>query len=143
MVRLAVLEDLPLLLELSKDFYFESGYKGSLEFDSDSMSATLTNLIEQDCILTDGETGLIAYVVFPMFFNHSEMVAQELMWYVKKDARKSGVGVTLLKRAEQECKSKGAKIMIMLYLDSLGENVANLYKSLGYEKRETSLMRVL
>jgi GNAT superfamily N-acetyltransferase len=101
-------------------------------------------LIEDETIFTDGESGMIAFIVFPMFMNHSHLVAQELFWWVDEDKRGTKLGLELLDRAEKEAEKLGAKDMLMLSLNDLnGDKVNKLYESKGYKPREVTYMRAL
>ena len=144
MIRLALLDDIPELLRMGRSFFNDSGYSHIAEYNEETTAQTLEILINGGTLLTDGKTGMIGFLVFPMFMDKNCIVAQELFWWVDKENRKSKLGIELLKEAEFLAKEKGAKSMIMLSLSSLdGEKVNDLYESLGYTKRESNYMRVL
>jgi hypothetical protein len=144
MVRLAVLEDLPRLTEMAKAFLDESGYADFYGTDDDSIEFTLTNLINAQSLLTDGENGMVGFLIFPMYFNVKHIVSQELFWWVSKEKRGTKLGIELLKEAEKQSKKLGAKSMFMISLDHLhGDKVGDLYKRMGYTKNEQVYMRRL
>ena len=144
MIRLATLEDMSQLLRMGEAFFDASGYGDITTFNKDDSEKLLTKLIDEGWLLTDGESALLGFVVFPMFMNNDTIIAQELFWWVDEDKRKTGVGIEILKKAEDIAREHGATTMMMLSLKKLdGEKVNKLYKSLGYEEREQSYMRLL
>jgi N-acetylglutamate synthase-like GNAT family acetyltransferase len=143
-IRVATRDDMQELLRMGRSFFNDSGYSYIAEFNEETTVATLELLIDAGTILTDGKTGMIGFLIFPLFMDKACVVAQELFWWVDKENRKSKLGIELLKSAELLAKEMGAKSMIMLSLSSLdGEKVNALYESLGYTKRESNYMRVL
>lgn len=144
MIRLAEENDLPILLRMGKAFFDASGYNKETEFNELDTREMLKKLIEAGSLLTDGKSGMIGFLVFPIFMNNSHLIAQELFWWVDEDKRKTKLGLNLLQAAEKAAKDQGASSMLMLSLNDLnGEKVNNLYKSLGYSARETTYMRSL
>lgn len=144
MIRLAEENDLPILLRMGKAFFDASGYNKETEFNELDTKEMLKKLIEAGSLLTDGKSGMIGFLVFPIFMNNSHLIAQELFWWVDEDKRKTKLGLNLLQAAEKAAKDQGASSMLMLSLNDLnGEKVNNLYKSLGYSARETTYMRSL
>lgn len=144
MIRLSVLEDMSQLLRMGEAFFNASGYSDMTTFDKDDTENLLKILIENGSLLTDGKSSMLGFVVFPMFMNNKTIVAQELFWWVDKGARKTGIGVEILQKAEELSKEYGATVMMMLSIDDLnGKRVNELYKRLGYKQREQSFMRLL
>ncbi len=144
MIRLATLEDMSQLLRMGESFFNASGYSDITTFNKDDSEKLLINLIDKEWLLTDGVSTLLGFVVFPMFMNNDTIIAQELFWWVDEDKRKTGIGIEILKKAEDIAREHGATTMMMLSLKKLdGEKVNKLYKSLGYEEREQSYMRLL
>ena len=144
MIRLAVKSDMPELLRMSQAFFNVSGYSDITTLDADDAEIILTSLIESNTLLTDGESAMLGFMVFPMYFNHNTTMAQELFWWVDEDKRKSGVGLKLLRAAEKQAKELGAESMMMISIADLdGEKVNKLYKAMGYKPQESIFMRVL
>lgn len=91
-----------------------------------------------------GIVGMIAGLMFPLYFNSSHSNAQEMFWWVTPEHRKSSVGIKLLKAFERWAKLKGAKTIQMGTLAKLNpEKLASVYKKLGYKESETYWTRVL
>ena len=144
MIRLAENKDIPLMLAMGQRFFDASGYGSETEFNAEDTEQLFTKLMDAHSLLTDGEGGMIGFVVFPMFMNTSHVIAQELFWWVDEEKRSSKLGLNLLKAAEATAKELGAKSLLMLSLNDLnGEKVNKLYESLGYTKREQTYMRSL
>jgi len=144
MIRLATLEDMAELLRMGEAFFNASGYADFTTFDKKDTTTLVTKLIDEGWLLTDGKSAMIGFVVFPMFMNSSTIISQELFWWVDEEARKTGVGIEILKKAEDLSKEHGASVMAMLSLNDLdGEKVNKLYEKLGYKQREQSYMRAL
>ena len=144
MIRLAENKDIPLMLAMGQRFFDASGYGSETEFNAEDTEQLFIKLMDAHSLLTDGEGGMIGFVVFPMFMNTSHVIAQELFWWVDEEKRSSKLGLNLLKAAEATAKELGAKSLLMLSLNDLnGEKVNKLYESLGYTKREQTYMRSL
>jgi len=141
MIRTATIDDLDTLVEMSGKFYAETDYAKQYEYHPESMAATLLPLIEAGTVFTDGIDCAIVMILIPSFFNNEIMVAQELGWYVSEEKRMTGLGIKLLKHAEEEMKNRGAKVMIMLTLTS--NDISKLYEKLGYTEQEKIFMRYL
>lgn len=144
MIRLAEEKDIDSLMLMCRSFFNVSGYSKETDYNEEDMQNLLYQLIEGECILTDGKDGVLAFVVFPMFVNNSHLVAQELFWWVNEDKRGTKLGVELLEKAEEQAKKLGANQMLMLSLSELNGNKVNrLYESKGYTQREVTYMRSL
>jgi len=144
MIRLANQNDMKSLLRMSELFFDASGYSEITTFNKSDSKDLLNKLIELGTLLTDGDHAMIGFVMFPMFMNNSTIMSQELFWWVDEEKRGSKIGVELLKQAEKISKESGATVMNMLSLEDLnGEKVSELYRRLGYKRKEQSYMRVL
>lgn len=144
MIRLANNNDMPELLRMGKLFFDTSGYSDITSFNKKDTKILLKKLIREGLLLTDGKSAMLGFLVFPIFMNSSCLIAQELFWWVDKDSRGTGVGVEILKKAEELAKEYGASSMIMLSIKELdGDRVNKLYEKLGYKQREQSFVRRL
>lgn len=144
MIRPATIEDMPELHRMGRRFFEVSGYDRISSYDPETMTISFQGLIDSGTLLTDGAHGMIGFLVFPLFFNKSDFVAQELFWWVDEDHRGGSLGVKLLKAAERTAKQYGAKSMIMLSINNLKDGkLDKLYKRLGYSPQEQSYSRGL
>ena len=144
MIRLANYDDIPELLRMGKEFYDASGYKDVCGFNYTDVTGLLVRLIDAGTLLTNGDSCMLGFTTFNMFFDVSCLSAQELFWWVDKDKRGGRLGLELFAKTEEIAKNMGVKNMIMLSLDHLdGEKVNRIYEKLGYVSREKSYMRSL
>ena len=88
--------------------------------------------------------GLIGGVATPSSFSSKEIIGQEFMWYLEKDERKGSIGFKLLKAFEEECKSRGAKKVIMIHMLNLNsEMMSKFYEKQGYIPMEKHFIKEL
>mgnify|MGYP000894854066 CR=1 len=141
MLREATLADMPELVRMGRAFH--AAAKLDIEFDDSTFRDLCAQLIEADgALLLIDDGAMLAALCFPIYFNASALVAQELFWWVDPDKR--GAGIRLLQRAEQWAKEKGAVTLQMIALDELsGESVGRLYERRGYRPLERSYVRNL
>lgn len=143
--REATLADVPSLVEMGQRFVEESPYKRFVGENQEQMRA----LVEQVVALPNGRVlvaeeagtlvGMIAVIAKEHFIT-GEIIGGELVWWVNPEQRPRGVGIQLLKMAEQAARDLGAKHMQMIAPD---ERVGNLYKRRGYELVEVTYQRRL
>lgn len=144
MIRLATKQDIPEMLRMGESFFDASGYSDLTTFNKEDTESLFIKLIDDGWLLTDGKSTFLGIVVFPLFMNNSTIVAQELFWWVDESERKTGIGIEILKKAEELAKEHGATAMMMLSIKDLnGDSVNKLYERLGYTRREQTYMRVL
>lgn len=144
MIRNATIKDIPELLRMGERFFNLSGYADNFSYDTYTTSEMFKTLIDTGCLLTDGKHGMIGFIIFPIFFNKSQFLSQELFWWVDEEQRKTGLGVELLETAEKRATELGAKTMLMLSLDRLdGDRIGQLYEKMGYNKTEQIYSRGL
>ena len=144
MIRLAENKDIPLMLEMGQRFFDASGYGSETEFNAEDTEQLFIKLMDAHSLLTDGEGGMIGFVVFPMFMNTSHVIAQELFWWVDEEKRSSKLGLNLLKAAEATAKELGAKTFNMITLHGLGhERLNDIYLKRGYSRSENTYIRGL
>lgn len=149
MIRDAVHSDIPAIVEMGSLFFSEAEWSDVTEWDDDSVSATLANLIEGDggILLVaerDGEViGMTGGLVHPAYFNAHHLTGQELFWWVRPEFRK-GVGAEMFSRLEQEAKDRGAKSWSMIALDRVRPKAMDrIYKVSGYRCAEHSYIKRL
>jgi len=143
-IRDATIDDFPELHRMGVDF---AGAAGLPDVDIDTLHQSVENLINGG-ILKVAENGAICgcagALVFPHYWNASELIAQELFWWVDKTARHSTAAIRLLNAMENTAKEKGAKSMIMLTLEKLTPDVLEkIYLKRGYKPQERSFVKDL
>jgi len=149
-IRHATNQDIPELVEVMRNFYRESGYASRVEYDPISAADTFAALIEDNngCLIVaeqDGElVGSIGALAFPLYFNKSYRMAQELFWWLSPKLRGSSIGIRLLRKAEQWAKLNRVENFIMIALDKVNpDKVGSLYKRSGYELSEYLYMKAI
>lgn len=129
---------------LLEAFNRESGYNQKAPVDL----SLLAHVIERGSAVVfvylskDQIVGTLGALIGPSLFSPSELRAQELFWYVKKEHRAHSLsGIKLLKAYEAWSQERGADSLTAVALDQLPE-VVNIYERTGYKKLETHFLKV-
>lgn len=143
MIREATIEDVPAIADMGLDFLATDDYQGVLSENRAQIEATSRFLItDQNGVIFVAETpvGLVGMISMLAFTHHfsGERVAGELVWWVKPAHR--GIGIRLLRRAEQWAAESGARRIQMI---APNESVAHIYERLGYTMIETAYQRTV
>ncbi|RLI45231.1 hypothetical protein DRO61_10975 [Candidatus Bathyarchaeota archaeon] len=113
---------------------------------SENIEEIVKNLLENEniiCIKQDGK-GVILGLVYPLYYNPSVLVAQELGWWVEPEYRNTTIGIKLLKEFEKEAKKRGAKKVIMFYLEAqTPDKIDSMLKRLDYRHVEYNMVKDL
>lgn len=147
-VRKATEADLDQYVLLAKEFHLASPMDGVVAFDpigyADFFKASLNNdtvglwLAESDGKLV-GISGAIAY---PLYFNPTALVVQELWWWLTPESRGTGAGAEMFKTIEQWAKDKKATALFMIALeDSRAKKMENLYTRAGFRPMERTFIK--
>ncbi len=130
---------------MARDFH-EHASMIELNFDPASMQLTLTRLIDdphQVLFVADHEgsiSGMVAGVMYPAYFNHSVLMAQELFWW-NRDGQ-PGDGKALYRALEAWAKALGCQSLMMVLLDDAQKpSIDKLYRRWGYQPSEHNYMR--
>lgn len=130
-IREATEADVPRLVELGHHFHGNSIYGAHYSWNPEYVATTCTYLIThpEGCAFVaerDGiVVGMIGCVIGPNPLT-GDRVAIELTWWVEPTAR--GVGLRLLRRAEQWATAAGATSM---QLGAPSQEVAQMYERMG------------
>lgn len=66
-----------------------------------------------------------------------ESIAQEIIWYVRKDKRKGRIGIELINKFTTVCKKLGVARIIMIHMNNLNGNIMRrLYERRGFKEME-------
>lgn len=141
-MKVAELEDLPEILEMSMKFMSET------EYDKLSDEDTIRNLIEQiltsdnnqNVIILEPGVGFLAGGVTPFLFGKG-MVATELAWYVSPEFRGKKTGSEFLQAFEYWAKEKAGCSMVTMM--SLDERLDKFYTGNGYRLSERTYLKVI
>jgi GNAT superfamily N-acetyltransferase len=139
-------EHTPAIYEMVTDFFNASPYQ-SLGLDSTRIHELVDSFVSADphekiTILwldNDKPVGVLAAAAEKNLFNHSR-IACEVVWWLKPEYRRGRVAVKMLDAYEYWATRVGCQSAIVV--DLLG-NLDTFYKRRGYERRETSYLKVL
>jgi len=143
MIRLATEDDVDDLVEIAKEFYAEQLHKTGvtlkpdeeLKFDLSTVIG-LENSISLVLVEDDIVIGVVSGIIMDRVFFKGK-VAQELVWFVKKDHRFSGM--KLLKEFERVCIEKGCEEIVMVAFENTKAN--DIYEKIGYSKLEINYQK--
>ena len=146
-IRPAKLEDVPAMIEITREFFAVTEYSEFLTFSAHTVSALYTSLIAGDknvilVVEIDGRLiGLTAALVFPSWLNADITIAQELLWWIEPAYRKKEIGIALLDALEAAVCEKGAVSFIVACLENLEpDRLARLYIRRGYKPFERNFI---
>jgi len=139
-IRAAVLEDVPRLVELGRAL-LQTAYGGVFSDAPDILAGLMTGLVTGDqstVLVLDGDAGVMGAIglIAQPHFASGDLMAAEIFWYV--DPLKRGAGVRLLREAERWARAHGA---LALQMVAPNARVATLYERLGYALMERSYLR--
>lgn len=141
-MKIATIEDLPEILDMSLNFMSKTGYTKY------SDEQTIRNLIEsivtgrqnEMIILLIPGVGFLAGQASPFAFG-PHFIASEIAWWVNEDKRKSGAGIELMDAFEYWAKNVAGCTVISL--TSLDPKVGKIYEKKGYRLYERAYMKEL
>lgn len=147
MIRQATEQDIPDIVKLGSQSLIDGPYKGIIKDTPEKSAETAMQVIKaaggKVLLYEDDDThevnGMLAFIIYPQIFT-GEMTANEIVWYLKPDARKGGGAIKLLWEAEKLAKEMGA---IYMAFTAPTSEVAALYKRWGYAQVEVSFMKKL
>jgi N-acetylglutamate synthase-like GNAT family acetyltransferase len=157
MIRLASSADIPRIVELGSKSLVGGPYEKLIADNKEQTYKLALQIIHgggkilvwEDDVETEDElhgkhlvkkiTGLLGMLIVAHPFS-GEITADELMWYVEPEARKSGAGIKLLWEAERVAKEMDAKKM---QVSAPNEKIGALYKRYGYEQIEVKYLKEL
>lgn len=132
------------VVQLIQDFHKEAVSEYDKAFDVDAVIETIKTGNPENCFILVNDTkcfGLLYGVRLRSPMNGKTMF-QEVMWYVDKKYR--GSGLKLLYDVENILKSQEVSIIIMAVLEnSKTEKLKAFYEKVGYRKMETHYVREL
>ena len=143
MIRLATEDDVDDLVEIAKEFYAEQLHKTGITLkNDDELKIDLTSIIglENSISLVIVEDDIVVGVISGIITNRmffEGKIAQELVWFVSKVNRVSGI--KLLKEFEKICIEKGCNEIVMVAFNNTHAN--DIYEKLGYSKLETNYQK--
>lgn len=147
-VRKAVESDLVKYAVLAESFHMASPMHNVIEFDRDGYANFFISSLQNDSVgiwlaEIDGEiVGISGAVAYPMYFNPSALVVQELWWWLTPKSRGSGAGGKMFKQIELWAKEKNAAALFMIALeDARAKKMEHLYARAGFRPLERTFMK--
>jgi len=147
MIRAAVTEDMPRLLEMGRAFFRESGHEREFEFDPDSFAETLSLLAQHGLLrVADGPSGPVAMGAIDVaraYWNRKVVLSREAFWYVDPGHRK-GLGRRLLTDMEAAAGSYGAVIFdVVAEPGPRSAPLEEIYRRAGFNPAERTFRKRL
>jgi GNAT superfamily N-acetyltransferase len=148
MVFAANENDLGDMLDMCASFFHESGLSSIASYDQESTAKTLATLLDSGILLVakrgGRSIGMVGAVVYPLYFNHDHIAAQELFWWVSPHQRNTGVGRDLLLALEKSAAGLGVESLSMISLEAKNpQEVGEFYQSNGFNLTEHSYYKRL
>ena len=145
-IRKANIIDTKDIMDLIAEFYEEGLKECGLKFTDYSLYKTAEKFINNGIVIVveDNETlvGIIGGIVIPSIFDETEKIAQEMMWFIKKDYRKGELAKDLLQRFEKEARDLGANHIAVAAMGNMRNEVLDrFYRHNGYTLMETQYIR--
>jgi len=147
-VRKALESDLPQYIKLAQTFHAASPMHGSIDFDDLGYSQFYLSSLENDSVglwlaeIENKIVGICGAVAYPLYFNPSALVVQELWWWLTPASRGSGAGGQMFKQIEQWAKDKEASALFMVALeDNRAKKMENLYVRAGFKPMERTFIK--
>lgn len=147
-VRKAIATDLEQYVKLAQDFHEASPMHGVADFDEQGYSNFfLQSIIDPNIGIwlaeIDNEiVGITGALVYPLYFSPTNLVAQELWWWLTPASRGSGAGGKMFKQIEQWAQEKGAKALFMIALeDDRAAKMEKVYARAGFKPLERTFIK--
>ena len=147
-VRKAIATDLEQYVKLARDFHEASPMHGVADFDEQGYSNFfLQSIIDPNVGIwlaeIDNEiVGITGALVYPLYFSPTNLVAQELWWWLTPASRGSGAGGKMFKQIEQWAQEKGAKALFMIALeDDRAAKMEKVYALAGFKPLERTIIK--
>lgn len=142
-IRQAVLDDIPKFSGLIEAFGKESLNEYGFKIEIETWNKTAEKVINSSFVVDiNGDiVGIIALVVYQSPLG-GECIAQEIIWYIKKEQRR--YGVKLLRFVENWCLEQGIKKIIMIQMANLMmKKLGKFYQACGYHPLENHYIKML
>ncbi len=148
-VRLANPDDVPVIVDLMREFHRDSPYKAVI-FDKNKSKNFILGVIKGNvrdhiCLVALRENTPIGFIVGAIGETpfSTDKIASELGWFVRKEARGTKASYLLFKAYEDWAYRAGAKIVQSAYLPSLTPGLDRFYDREGYRPVEQSYIKVV
>lgn len=136
MVRQATLSDIDQIIAWGREFHTYGPWRDRVPFVEADLRVSIGAMLESEngAVFID-DNGMCGGILFPMYFNLSHLVAQELFWW-SKDGRE------VREAFEAWAMARGASSIQMSCLaDDRESATRRLFRIRGYRPIETSLWK--
>jgi GNAT superfamily N-acetyltransferase len=147
-VREARLEDLDGYVKLAVMFHEASPMHNFIAFDATGYANFFASSLEKTDVKMwlaekNGEMiGITGAMLFPLYFNPSAFVVQELWWWLTPNARGSGAAKLMYQKIESWAKEVNATALFMIALeDDKAQKMEKLYVRAGYRPMERTFCK--
>lgn len=146
MIKFATFLDTNNVLDFVRTFYYQTHYAKAAEFDRESVRVLVEDLIRTGILLVsyheDQMVGIFGAAIRPNLFNNNTKSCHEVIWYVAPEHQKSGLGLQLIKRADQIRQLRGCTAFQMVRLACSPEYLDKVFAGLGFEPSEYCFTKV-
>lgn len=149
MIRHAVAEDIPALIELGRRFHAATPYaKVGAAFSEQRLRATLESQVGQPNAFVmvvdraDQVAGVLGAIAVPMYMSDATVVV-ELYWWVDESARGGTEGMRMKLELERWTSERGHLGPVMSSIQCDDTPAESIYERRGYRNIEKSWMRGL
>lgn len=146
-IRSAIDADIPRIIAMGRLFWSQTAY-AEVPFCPDSIAESAREMMAQGLLIVaeiDGRViGALGCVIGPLYANRSVLVSSELYWYIEPERRRSGAGKQMIAEMQQRAALRNVKFFCMMLLEAVEpDRAAAIYKQLGFEPAERTVMKVL
>jgi len=141
-VKIATLEDLPEIADMSMKFIATTGYASFS--DRETIERFIASLVtgeqNEKIIIFQPGVGFLAGCAAPFLFGQ-HLLATEIAWWVEPEERGRGAGLDFLSAFEYWAKEKAGCTMISMV--GLDDKLSKFYEDKGYKLYERDYLKVL
>ncbi len=145
-LKVADLTDLQDIKKMAKSFFLSSTYSDK-EYNEEKINDVIVQLLHDPtngiiilALLGGKSVGCVACSVSPLLFNYSK-IATEVIWWVDKKHRRSGVGQQLIEALEYWAKNIAKTDYVQLSSLNGGDEVGQYYEKIGYKLIEKAYLK--
>lgn len=137
--RKAQISDLELCCKHAIEFYLKGPWSQYVSMDPQGLVDSMVGFIEsEDSLVLVSEDGLFIGTIAPTILNPEVFVAQEMVWYCKREGRE------FLRLFEEWAHSKELNIIIMSQIvDDKEPIMRRLFRKYGYRPIEATHIKVI
>lgn len=132
---------------MAHEFYASLSYNAIAPL-PDTQAAGLAIVLMDSHILQVAEVdgavvGMVGLLVEPFLFNPGYTIANEVIWWVDPEARRTGAAQGLLRAVDDETEKRGCAVVRMMTMAESPPQAAALYARHGYYASEHAFTKRL